>query len=612
MCYNTCLYVLWHIFLWERGSLGIQISNLIKKVDRNRILLYNFDKYFKSFQMKGEPMKKRSSKLNMTLVIFLIGFIPLFSAALILTVFASKELGDSMTDSVFLRLKACATSVEQYFIWDVREDILEKDDVSYTFIDSLKEDDIEQTFFLEDIRFISSIKDDSGNRIENTPADPAIWETVRTGKDYRSDDVTIAGQKYYVYYKPVATDDGEIIGMAFAGEPVKNVVQSKRQLTNAMYLIVGVLIVVSGVILVFASRTVRKPMALTAECVHIIANGDLTQNVEISSSLKETVTLVDAAKVLKDKLTTVVASVNHQVKVLEDSSDTLNQLTAASNSGTEQISAAMEELATTATTLAQNVQNVNDHVIIMGDDIDDISQQVETLNESSGKMHSANEKAVSSMNEVLRSSNTSAEIIGKIVEQVQSTNSAIKEISAAVNLITEIASQTNLLSLNASIEAARAGESGKGFAVVADEIKQLSEQSANGAASIQDIANNILAKSEESVRLAHEIKELIEKEQEKIASTQEDFGVLSSSINDTIDVAENIEKKTITLNSVKDGIISNITELSAISQESAASNEEVTANVSDIADSIRQVADGVEELKNVSAELVALMSYFKG
>ena len=556
--------------------------------------------------------KKASSKLNMTLVLFLIGFIPLFSASLILTFFATKELGDSMTDSVFLRLKACATSVEQYFVWDVREDCLAKDEVSYTFIDSLKEDDIEQTFFLEDVRFVSSIKDDSGNRIENTSADPAIWETVRSGKDYSSDDVTIAGQKYYVYYRPVATDDGNIIGMAFAGEPVKLVSQSKQRLISAMYMIVAVLILVSGVILVFVSRTVRKPMALTAECVNVIANGDLTQDVEITSSLKETVTLVDAAKVLKEKLTTVVASVNHQVKVLEDSSDTLNQLTAASNSGTEQISAAMEELATTATTLAQNVQNVNDHVIIMGDDIDDISQQVETLNESSGKMHSANKKAVSSMNEVLQSSNTSAEIIGRIVEQVQSTNSAIKEISAAVNLITEIASQTNLLSLNASIEAARAGESGKGFAVVADEIKQLSEQSANGAASIQDIANNILAKSEESVRLAHEIKELIEAEQQKIASTQEDFGVLSTSINDTIDVAENIEKKTITLNSVKDGIISNITELSAISQESAASNEEVTANVSDIADSIRQVADGVEELKNVSAELVSLMSYFKG
>ena len=114
---------------------------------------------------------------------------------------------DELVDSTYLRLKACATSVEQYFTWDIREDILEKDDISYQFIDSL-----------EDERFITSIVDKDGNRAEGTKADPQIWETVRAGNDYETDGVEIKGEEYYVYYMPVCSDDGEILGMAFAGE----------------------------------------------------------------------------------------------------------------------------------------------------------------------------------------------------------------------------------------------------------------------------------------------------------------------------------------------------------------------------------------------------------
>lgn len=73
---------------------------------------------------------------------------------------------DELVDSTYLRLKACATSVEQYFTWDIREDILEKDDISYQFIDSLQDEHIEQTLFMEDERFITSIVDKDGNRAE--------------------------------------------------------------------------------------------------------------------------------------------------------------------------------------------------------------------------------------------------------------------------------------------------------------------------------------------------------------------------------------------------------------------------------------------------------------
>lgn len=214
------------------------------------------------------------------------------------------------------------------------------------------------------------------------------------------------------------------------------------------------------------------------------------------------------------------------------------------------------------------------------------------------------------MSTVLDSSNRSFEIVKKISEQVQNTNDAIMEITDAVELIMNITSQTKLLSLNASIEAARAGEQGKGFAVVAEEIKNLSEQSATGAETIQKIADNILAKSKESVELSKEIRQLIEEEQSDITETQKDFDTLSNAIIESLQVAKNIGERSTQLDEIKQGIISNINDLSAISQENAASNQEVTANVSNIAESVINIEDGIKNIQTVSEELFELMKYF--
>ena len=86
----------------------------------------------------------------------------MLTAMLILTVVAASKMETELEESTYARLKACAISVQKYFEWDVREDILAKDDVSYGFIDSLNEDGIVLTFFQDDVRFITSATDENG------------------------------------------------------------------------------------------------------------------------------------------------------------------------------------------------------------------------------------------------------------------------------------------------------------------------------------------------------------------------------------------------------------------------------------------------------------------
>ena len=558
---------------------------------------------------KGNGTKGK--RLDFLRVIMLIGSVPLLSAIIILTIYAAMKMENELETSTYARLRACAISVQKYFEWDIREEILEKDDVSYEFIDSLQKNEIELTFFEGDTRFITSIKDKSGNRVEGTKASEEVWNIVKTGKDYQSDGIDISGAKYYVYYTPVCTDDGKVIGMAFAGEKEAIVNDAKNNLMISFVKIALVLTVVYLIILIWLARIIRKPIAKTAADIENIANGNISNEISGSSQIAETDKLITASRILKEKLNDIVSGVNEHVLNLQQDTASLKERADFCNDGSKQISQAMEELSVTAVTLAENVQDVNAKSLEMGNAITDINGDVQVLSDNSNHMDKANEDAAKSIETVLDSSNRSSAIVEKITNQIEETNQAISSINEAVDLIMDITGQTSLLSLNASIEAARAGQAGRGFAVVADEIKKLSEQSAQGADAIKQVADNIFEKSNESVALVNEVRELIGKEQEDISVTKESFETLSKTINDNLVAVSRISEKTKQLDTIKQAIIGNINDLSAISEENAASNQEVSANITNIAESIDEMNAATGHVNNISEELAQLMEYFK-
>lgn len=560
--------------------------------------------------MKKENTKMKG-KLGYLQVILMIGCIPLTVAIMAITIYLAGKMKSELIDSTYLRLKTCTTSVEQYFTWDIREDILERDEISYQFIDSLKADDIEQTLFIGDERFISSIIDEKGKRNEGTKAEPEIWEQVKAGNDYKASGVEIQGEKYYVYYSPVYSDDGEILGMAFSGERQSTVDNSVAGTLMNLFIISGVLLVLCvGIMIVLAFR-IRRPLMITSGYIERVADGDLSGRPECSSVVSEVKTLINASTSLADKLGGIVTEVDEHAGILDDSMASLNALAEANSTSTNQIRQVMDDLSSTAVTLADNVQSVNAKVNEMGDNMSAINSEAVTLNDNSDKMNRAGQNVSESMTLVLTSSHTASDIIAQLIEQVNETNKAIASINEAVELISDITSQTNLLSLNASIEAARAGQAGRGFAVVASEIKQLADQSSQGADSIKNMADNILDKSNRSVILTGRMKELAEQEQTDIGNAKESFDILNRIIEENAAIAQTVMDKTKNLEALKLDIINSVSELSAISEENAASNEEVTARVTEIAESVNRISEDTQTVRKVSSDMKELMDYFK-
>jgi methyl-accepting chemotaxis protein len=195
--------------------------------------------------------------------------------------------------------------------------------------------------------------------------------------------------------------------------------------------------------------------------------------------------------------------------------------------------------------------------------------------------------------------------------RINATNEAISKINEMVELITGIASQTNLLSLNASIEAARAGEAGRGFAVVASEIKALAEQSDVSANQIKDIVAEIGASSTKCVDQAQKVKELIAEEKELLEVTQEKFSNLDRDIRGSVDEIASVSEVTGQLAAIKDTIMNAVSDLSAISEETSATNEEVAASIQSVSGNVSMVSDNANEMNGLSAELTDAVSYFK-
>lgn len=277
----------------------------------------------------------------------------------------------------------------------------------------------------------------------------------------------------------------------------------------------------------------------------------------------------------------------------------------------EQIGNAVMDISKSANNQAEETQDATGNVIAIGDMVEDTSNTVNTLMNSVSSMNSANQNAkniISTLRTINRESENYIDIISK---QTESTNESVLKIAEATNLINDIASETNLLSLNASIEAARAGEQGRGFAVVASEIQKLAVQSSESASKINDIIQILLSDSEKAVSTMKQVKEIIQQQTEHIINTDDAFVEIQKGVEKTIQGMHNISEKTVEMDSARKNVIDVVNNLSAIAEENAAATEQTASAVSEVASIVEDIVSKANDLNTVAAELETQINIFQ-
>ena len=364
----------------------------------------------------------------------------------------------------------------------------------------------------------------------------------------------------------------------------------------------------------FAVRKMVKPIAKVTDVVNKLADLDFTDD-EVQDKLNkrkdETGSMSRAISVLRDKLKMVLHGLQDQSRNLFDASDALNSSASETANTIEQVEKAVNEISEGATSQADETQKATENVILMGNMVEETSIEVKELIGNATEMKSSGDEATAILSQLDHINKKASEAIDIIYEQTNTTNESAMKIRDATSLITSIAEETNLLSLNASIEAARAGEQGRGFAVVASQIQKLAEQSNESARQIETIIDSLISDSEKAVATMDEVKEIMSQQSENVGKTETIFSQVKNGIDSSIDGINSIADKAKSMDDARVNVVDVVQNLTAIAQENAASTEETSASVTEVSSIVYDISTNAEKLKAIADELDRNMKIFK-
>ena len=267
------------------------------------------------------------------------------------------------------------------------------------------------------------------------------------------------------------------------------------------------------------------------------------------------------------------------------------------SAGADDLSRAAQNIAEGASTQAASVEELVATSV-------SVSEQVKENTDDALK--SADETA--RVTKMMQDSRTQMDQMTEAMNKITETSN---EVVSIIKTIEDIADQTNLLALNASIEAARAGEAGKGFAVVASEIQKLSSQSDSTASKIQEIITDLQNDSKETLEVMRSTEVLVREQYEKLAATKERFKEVGNGINVSKHGTDVIKGNAEVCDSSRVTVVDVISNLSAISEENAASTQQTTSSMQELNATINILAETAAKVKEVSDQLNEDMKYFK-
>ena len=570
--------------------------------------------------------RKQKPRLSLAGKILIMSIIPTLVMGIVLTVVGIRGIREGMQEEVFASLEAIAVSVDAAYTaidagdYSLSGSNMMKGSLDVTgnekLIDSFTEgNDKEVTLFYGDVRYATTLADDeTGERILGTTADPDVYKRVTGNKEIvHLTDIVVNHVNYYACYMPMYNSDKSIAGMYFVGQPADSVESFLASKTRSVIISWILILILSVLLILLLTIRIKKGIIAAENAVSRIAGGVLNEPVD-KGGLKRSDELGDMMRSvnrMQQELINVVSNIKNSIGILKNEGNELNNMASQTSTTANELELAVDGIAKSVVSQADDVENASGKIDTIGEMIGGIVGSVHNLDSISGEMKSNGDDAMVIVNKLAESNNATMDAIGKIGRMVNATNESAARISDAIQLITSIAEETNLLSLNASIEAARAGEQGRGFAVVASQIQKLAEQSNESAGSIAETINELLEDSKNTVAVMEEVCDIVNKQQEKFEQTRKQFANVHTGIDKSRKEAADIRVKIDACDQEKTGIVQIISNLSSVSEENASAAEETASSVQELNSTISTLAASAGSLQSLSEELQRSVDIFK-
>ena len=485
----------------------------------------------------------------------------------------------------------------------------------HSLLDSIKNDSgMDIAIFYSANGYASTIMDEEGRYLSQFEVDEEIADKVISLNEvYFDRDAIYAGVDYYGCYVPVkqnGTDSN--IGMVFAG-----ITQSEVKSNVTLWIIVSFAIVLAIAIAAFIYSG-RYSGSLTKAIVECNKAADRLTSGELDIRLPENLVKrsdelgslgrsnVKLATTLKD----IVSEAKKCTEELGDASANLKKVSMDTTVAIRSVKNSVNDINKATSSQAKDTETASENVGVISTAINDTAMEVKKLDNNAELMKAKSEEALEILEELKGITDEAGQAINVIYEQTNKTNSSAKSIEEAVNLISDIANQTNLLSLNASIEAARAGEAGQGFAVVATEISALSEQTNNSAHMIKTVIDSLLRDSNNAVATMDKVQEIIVKQNDNVDRTVKIFNELEDNITITVTTSAKISSDVKALEEARNVVEDALQNLSAVAEENAAGTEETSNSMDRVGNVINKVSSAALSLADMSERLDLTMSAF--
>lgn len=431
----------------------------------------------------------------------------------------------------------------------------------------------------------------------------------------KSDGVTVAPK---VTYSQIFKPWGWVVSTGNYVDDMQAEIVETRNAINQKFISLCVVVAVAMVIIVVVVSFIARFYA-NKICVSLVgiqnmatrmSDGDLTTAIELKER-NEIGKTANALNKAQGHMVSLIAGITETSKDLGEAVANFTKNFATMEESITNVSAAVNELAENTTAQAQSTNEASASVEEIAGGIEDTTKEVVSLDENAKVMQEYSDKSMEALRELIDVNTKTKADIDSMYTQTTNTNDSVQKISQAATLIGEIASQTNLLSLNASIEAARAGEAGKGFAVVAEEIGTLATQSSNTTTGINDLIAELTENSEKSMAIMQKMNEAAQLQVSTLESTREMFHGLKEALNSCVVSIDLITQRIENINTQRQRVTDSIEVLNQLATDNAASTEETSAMAMELDGAVKNSSEIVKEVMSHTDMLVENAKHFK-